>query len=289
MNTSCGSTTALESKKLIQEALDKQIQSKKLEIPLLPQVASRLLALSNDPNADAEKLSALIHQDQSLAGQVLRIANSPAYLPRTPIVSLQQAVAWLGISLLTDLAFTVSIQQRVFHVKGYEADIKQLRQHSLASGVFGKEVARLKRRNVEGAFLCGLLHSIGKPIILRTLADLQQTLNVTLGFDDVCCFLEDYHTQVGTMIAETWELPGMVRESIACYDRYAEAQNFPEAVMITHLAGRLAATVFTPSEKDVSDVWDDPVLEDLNLYPDETTILLEKGGMVRETVESMLV
>jgi len=279
----------LEPKKLIQEALDKQIQSKKLEIPLLHQVASRLLALSSDPDADAEKLSALIHQDQSLAGQVLRIANSPAYLPRTPIVSLQQAVTWLGISLLTDLAFTVSIQQRVFHVKGYEADIKQLRQHSLASGVFGKEVARLKRRNVEGAFLCGLLHSIGKPILLRTLADLQRKLNVTLGLDDVCCFMEAYHTLVGTMIAETWELPGMVRESIAYYDRYAQAQNFPDAVMITHLASRLAATVFTPPKEDVSDVWDDPVLEELNLYPDETTILLEKGEMVRETVESMLV
>jgi len=279
----------LEPQKLIQETLDTQIQSKKLEIPLLPQVASRLLALSNDPNADAEKLSALIHQDQSLAGQVLKIANSPAYLPRTPIVSLQQAVAWLGISLLTDLAFTVSIQQRVFHVKGYEADIKQLRQHSLASGVYGKEVARLKRRNVEGAFLCGLLHSIGKPIILRTLADLQRELHVTLKLDDVHYFLEDYHIVVGTMIADTWELPGMVRESIACYDRYSQAQNFPEAVMITHLASRLAATLFSPCDEDAPNVWDDPVLEDLNLYPDETTALLEKGAMVRETVDSMLV
>ena len=55
-----------------------QLEQRTLDLPLLPVVAHQVLQLSGDPNADVNKLSALIQQDQALAGQILRIANSPA-------------------------------------------------------------------------------------------------------------------------------------------------------------------------------------------------------------------
>ena len=62
--------------------LTSQLEKETVDLPLLPVVANQVLQLSGDPNADVNKLSALIQQDQALAGQILRIANSPAYLPR---------------------------------------------------------------------------------------------------------------------------------------------------------------------------------------------------------------
>jgi HD-like signal output (HDOD) protein len=111
------------------------------------------MALASDPNADAAKLSALIHQDQALAAHVLKIANSPAYMPRSPVVSLQHAVAMLGITLLSEIAFTASLKVGAFQVAGYEDEVKQLWWHSLATGAFAKEVARAKRMNIESAYL----------------------------------------------------------------------------------------------------------------------------------------
>ena len=71
----------------IQETLLNRIKSDQLRLPLLPQVANQVLILTCDPQADALRLAALIQQDQALATQILKIANSPAYMPRSPIVS----------------------------------------------------------------------------------------------------------------------------------------------------------------------------------------------------------
>ena len=170
--------TAIEQ---LDQDLAQKFEKGEVELPLLPQVASRVMALTSDPNADAAKLSSLIHQDQALAAHVLRIANSPAYISRSPIVSLQHAVAMLGINLLSEIAFTASLKSGAFQVPGYEEQVKLLWQHSLASGAFAKEVARIRRVNVESAYLCGLLHGVGKPVVLRTAATLAQVRKMSPG------------------------------------------------------------------------------------------------------------
>ena len=63
----------------LEELLIERIRKGAIELPLLPQVASRILAMVYDPNAEAAKLAALIHQDQALAAHVIRIANSGLY------------------------------------------------------------------------------------------------------------------------------------------------------------------------------------------------------------------
>src|SRR5262245_30521979 len=67
-------------------AVAERLASGKLDLPLLPRVASQVIALVGDAKADANQLAALIHRDPALAGHVLRIANSPAYMPKMPIV-----------------------------------------------------------------------------------------------------------------------------------------------------------------------------------------------------------
>ena len=106
-----------------------QIDAGEMELPLLPHAASQVMALASDPSADAAKLSSLIHQDQALAAHVLRIANSPAYMPRSPVVSLQLAVDMLGITLLSESDFTASLKSGAFNVPGHEDDVKRLWLH----------------------------------------------------------------------------------------------------------------------------------------------------------------
>lgn len=151
----------------LEQLLIERIQKGAIELPLLPQVASRILAMVYDPNAEAAKLAALIHQDQALAAHVIRIANSPAYMTRNPVVSLQHAVSMLGMNLMSELAFSASIKGSAFKVPGWDDEVKRLWQYSLASGAYAKEIARTRRFNVESAYLCGLLHGIGKPSCCR--------------------------------------------------------------------------------------------------------------------------
>src|SRR5581483_11226132 len=172
-------------------AVAERLAAGTLDLPLLPRVASQVVALVGDKKADANQLAALIHRDPALAGHVLRIANSPAYMPKMPIVSLQQAVSRLGFSVITEIAFAASVQSGIFRVPGYEAVLDGLWRHALASGAFAKEVARARRSNVESAFLCGLLHAVGKPALLQIAVDVARQRRVQPSHGEMSSLLEE--------------------------------------------------------------------------------------------------
>ena len=271
----------------IQETLLSRIESGQLRLPLLPQVANQVLMLTNDPQADATRLAGLIQQDQALATQILKIANSPAYMPRTPIVSLQQAVAWLGMKLLSDLAVTVSIQNGVFRVRGYETEIAELWCHALASGLFAKEIARHNRQNVESAFLSGLLHTIGKPVVLEAIIDIQENLSLSLEWKQLDGLLNAHHAQVGARVTERWGLPELVKDAILFYDHYQDSPKSQKGAMITCLADHLATALFGSQGWDEASLGQLPVIQDLNFYAEDITSLMAHGDMIIKSVNAM--
>lgn len=271
----------------LEQALVQKIKTGDVELPLLPQAASQVMALASDPSADAAKLSALIHQDQALAAHVLRIANSPAYMPRSPVVSLQHAVAMLGITLLSEIAFTASLKTGAFKVPGYEEDVKQLWRHSLASGAFAKEVARMRRVNVESAYLCGLLHAIGKPVILRTATTLANQQRIALEKPILSGWIAGYHAEVGAMIADKWGLPKQVAVAIQYYGDYDHATEFRQECLLTCMANRLASHLLTPDEMPEDTLRDHSVFAELNLYPQDIDKLLLTKDQVLTIVNAM--
>jgi putative nucleotidyltransferase with HDIG domain len=269
--------------------LQDRIATGAFDLPLLPQIAHQVLTLAGNPQSDALQLSALIHRDPALAGHVLRIANSPAYMPKMPIVSLQQAVARLGLAVVTEITFAASVSTGVFKVPGYEGELKQLWRHSLASGAFAKEVARVRRSNVESAFLCGLLHAVGKPALLQVAADAGKSLRLPLDRPALPALLEELHTPVGCRIAEKWGLPRQVTAAITHYSDYSRAAGFVNDAMITCLADRLATHALTPQLLDAETLRQHPVIGDLNLYPDDVNALCAKTQLVLEVVDAMAV
>jgi putative nucleotidyltransferase with HDIG domain len=273
----------------LRAAVAHRLATGQLSLPMLPRVASQVIALVGSPTTDANRLSELIHRDPALAGQVLRIANSPAYMPRMPIVSLQQAVSRLGLNVVSEITFAASLQSGVFRVPGYESVLNQLWRHALASGAFAKEIARVRRLNVESAFLCGLLHAVGKPALLQLVNDVAKTNSLRVGPIALIAVLDDLHAVVGVRIAEQWSLPKPVAASIEHHASYAQAGAFRQEAMITFLADRLATHAIEPTRFGGDDGFrDTPVIADLNLYPDDVAGLLARRERVLELVAAMV-
>jgi putative nucleotidyltransferase with HDIG domain len=217
-----------------------------LELPILPILVWELIALSQRDEVDAQRFAALIHRDQALAGHVLRLANSAAFRPRTPIVSLQQAVSRLGTNQLAELAFAVALRSRVFRVPGYAADIQELWRHSLVTAVYAREIARLARLHAEGAFLCGLLHDIGKPFLLQLLVDLQEESQAPLAPTTVRAAVDAYHVQAGCRLATQWQLPLHVVESVMYHHDREATPVCVEAVVVARLADAVVYHILAP-------------------------------------------
>ena len=268
-------------------ALRDRLNSSELRLPVLPKVAGAVLALAEDPDADMADLSALIHRDQALASQVLRISNSAAYGVGSVIVSLQQAITRLGMRLLADIAIAISVQGELFCVPGYQPDVKALWRHALASGTYSKEVARLKRTNVEGQFLCGLLHTVGKPIVLRILVDLLRERKQFLPRVAMFSLMDEFHCEIGQRVATEWKLPQQIVFSAGYYLRRVEATTWPTETAITYLAHHLADWVLSTDNQVAAPAPGDPVVTELNIYPDELSCLLEKRESVLAAVAAL--
>jgi putative nucleotidyltransferase with HDIG domain len=271
----------------LQAAVMARINANDIELPLLPNVVWQVMAMSNSDDADARKLSELIHRDQALASHLLRVANSPAYMPRMPIVSLQQAICRLGFKQLAEIAFAISLHTRVFEVAGYEHEVRVLWQHAVGTAIYASEIARWRRQNVEGSFLSGLLHDIGKPIVLQLIVDEQKALGCTVGPAAVAALIEAHHTYVGGLLATEWALPQHVYESIVYHHDYLMAPTCVQMVMVTRLADQLSYHLLEPEIFDVASIYQLPVLADLNLYPDDVESFLAMRDKIQLTAEAM--
>ena len=279
-----------EESQALRTRITTQLEKGTLDLPLLPVVATQVLQLAGDPNADATKLSALIQQDQALAGQILRIANSPAYASRSPIVSLQQAIAWLGMTMLAGLAFSVSVQSGVFKIKGYEKEVQILWRQALATGLYGKEIARRNRHNVENAFLCGILHTIGKPLLIHLILQDRGDSSSQPSWAIMDTLIQELSIMAGTRLAEAWQLPEPVQEAIRFYpdEAYHHATSPTKGAMITCLADHLATAIVDPSSLDEEAIRAHPVVQDLNFYPEDMDAIFQLKDTIQQSVESFL-
>lgn len=268
--------------------LERGLRDADFDLPLLPQVATRVAQLCSDPDCDALAISEVLHRDQAMASHVLRVANSPAMGSRVAIVSLQQAVSRLGIGMISDIAMAISVQGKVFRVEGREELIKKLWEHSLAAGCFAKEIARQRRRNVEIAFLCGLLHDVGMPVVLQAIHELETERGASYSDAVVELALSSYHEEVGGMLARHWALPDQVVDALRYHHRYLQSESYAEAAMITCLADMLAQCSYPIWEnRDPQTIKEHEVLEALSLYPDALDAVLGHEAKIAKMVEAL--
>ena len=86
--------------------------------------------------------------------------------------------------------------------------------HALASALWGKEVARISKKNVEASFLCGLLHSIGRPVVLQSISEQLEATGQTLSLQEARLLEDRFHVAFGSVIVEKWQMPLIVQEAV---------------------------------------------------------------------------
>jgi HD-like signal output (HDOD) protein len=270
----------------LRAALVRRLEAGELDLPLLPDTAAQVVAICSDNACDARRLAEMIERDQGLAGHIMRVANSAAYAPREPIVSLKQAISRLGFGTLCDMAFAIALKGRVFSVRGYEQKIRAEWAHSAAAGFWAKEIARLRRRNVEGAFLYGLLHDVGRPVVLQAAVDLapRAVRNGAARTLDTLC--DELHARFGAALVERWSLPEWMVAAVAFHHDPASAGEYRDEALTACLADVLAHWCLGSQDAEVESELLEPLLAALSLYSDELDALLAQRDQVLRVVEA---
>ncbi len=201
------------------QRLDAQMEARigagQLVIPVLPAVASTVLGMIDDPDAEIARLAHTIQHDPAIAGHVMRIANSASLRGGAPIVSLQQAITRLGMRSIADIALAACMGPKLFNAPRHAALLERIWSESLATALWSREIARTLRRNVEVAFLSGLMHQIGKPVLLQALQEMLPGQGEQLEESLLLALLERHAAAAGLAVATHWGLPEPVAETIA--------------------------------------------------------------------------
>jgi putative nucleotidyltransferase with HDIG domain len=254
----------------------------RVDLPLLPGVAMEVTNVAAQESTDARTIAELLRKDQAMAAHVLRVVSSPVYSGRTQIVSLQQAVARLGVQKIREIALAIAFRVGVFKLKGFEAEITALFQHSVSAAMFAQEIARATRRNVEDAFMCGLLHDVGRPVILQALVHILQEQKVQVSPAAVVAATAEIHAEVGGILADSWGLPEAVEMSIRHHHSLVPPDAHATSVRITALADEMARFAFEPERMPEAEVRKHPALAPLELYPEVLDKVLARAEPIRQ-------
>jgi putative nucleotidyltransferase with HDIG domain len=159
----------------------------------------------------------------------------------------------------------------VFKVQGQQQTrVRAVWVHSAVAAVFAREIARRLRKNVEGAFLCGLLHDVGRPVVLAaTIAALEHRSKEPLPPALLETAMDEFHGPVGERMLESWKLADWTTAVVAHHHEPARAAPHDEEARITRLADLLSHWALDQGRTPADFASDDPVVRELNLYPED--------------------
>lgn len=212
------------------------------ELPTIPQVATKVIALLDQPGVELDQVADMILADQVLAARVIKMVNSPLYRPAHPIESVKRALIYLGIRHIRELAFSCSFVD-VFHGRDSIIEIKSFWEHSFGVGMVAKIIAeKVRYPDSEKAYLVGIVHDLGEVFLSyyqqeRFRAMLESVQGQPFRFvDKEAEFFGTSHTEVGYCIARKWNFPEDYCEVIALHHAPDEATIDPTLCAIVNLA-----------------------------------------------------
>ncbi len=226
------------------------------QLPSLPAVAVQVLDAAADSETTVKEIVSLISSDVALSARILQLVHRSDFGVRGEVASLDRAVVLLGFEAVRSAMLAISVFETFSSPSENSSAFsrEQFWKHSVAvaccaellaealAGVYGRDGGISSSE----AFVCGLLHDIGK-IALETIlpksfarvveaadllrgniADVERTV---IGLD---------HMVVGKRLAERWNLPQSIRESIWLHGQLPEALpskvKYPRLINLVTLA-----------------------------------------------------
>ncbi len=209
----------------IPETVRKLLASQPIELPIFHPVALKLQRMLMDYDFTVDEVSQVATEDQSLASQMLKMANSPMYMGRSKVATIKEAVIRLGAQQVINLAIAAS--QATAHASQNDAldrYMKDLWLHSHGAALGARWLAQScgMRGVADETYLAALLHDVGKLYLLKSIERLVGAGVISSMFDDdlILEIFDVMHVEQGYRLMQHWNFPAMYCDVIR--DHHAE-------------------------------------------------------------------
>jgi len=219
------------------------------QLPPLPEVASKVINMVNNPDVSFKQVALEIPKNQAMTANILKLCNSAFFSKGKEITSIDRAIVTLGLKEVKDIVLLVAAKPVLDKaVIGYDLGQGDLWKQGLSVATMSRDIALGKKRKdiADVVFTGGIIHNVGKVVIalfvqqaFMNILDLVQSSGITfheaeksvLGFN---------HQEVGEKILEKWNFPPVLRSIVRFYQdpELAPAEHQFE-VSIVHVANAI--------------------------------------------------
>lgn len=227
----------------------------RVELPTIPAVVQRLIAVLRDPDVDARKIGEALSRDPVLSAKVLRVANSSFFGGQRSMASIDAAVAMIGTQALNKLIVACGVASTFEAIQSI--DMRIFWRDAQVAATAASRLAPRLAADPEEAYLCGLLHATGHLILCRSYPDIANAMfagfAVMRGAELATIELEAFgidHATVGALWVESLGFPQSIAEAVGSIVRPPPEVQAPLALTLRG-ACALAAAV---AQKDAADV-----------------------------------
>lgn len=217
-------TKAFALRNLLENPAIKEIISGLVSVPSLPAIYVEAMEELRSAEPSVAKLSAIISRDAPMTAKILQVANSALLGVRCHISNAGQAVTLIGLDMIRALVLSAHIFSQFDGPQVEGLDITRLWKHSLATACSSRKIAESqheKKAMLDDCFTAGLLHDIGKLILIGSLPTKYGAVIARVTKENVPLLQAEHdafrctHAEVGGYLIGIWGLPHMIVEAVA--------------------------------------------------------------------------
>jgi len=216
------------------ELVTEALEAGNLELPVFSKVATDLHHMITLDQYGLSDVAKLVETDQALASKILKAANTSFYTGLEKAKTVRDATVRLGAKSVVSLV-TVATQKQLYksRIDEFNQFMNALWSHALCVAMGSRWISINIGFNTtaEECFLAGLLHDIGKLLLLRAVEQLLLSKKIPAEISLVLIydFIDTFHPSVGEKLMKTMNMPEEYIEVVA---RHHAQDLVPENVMM---------------------------------------------------------
>jgi putative nucleotidyltransferase with HDIG domain len=188
---------------------------KTLRLETIPDIYYKIIAAINNPEISLDGIAQIVSKDITLSAKVLQLVNSSFYSLRQKVDTLTWALALIGTNQLINIVSGVSAVSLFKNIPSQLMNMASFWEHSIACGTTARLLAGYfnRRMDAERFFVAGLLHDIGRLILVRNLPAACLELFQRARKEEIFLFVAEKemfgmdHSHIGAKMAFHWNLP----------------------------------------------------------------------------------
>jgi len=225
------------------------------DLPSLPAVVMELLTSIDQEDVDISVLARKVSHDQALTAKTLRLANSSLYGLQVKVTTIQQAITYLGFQTTRNLITAAAVTGCFAESKCPGFDHKAFWRHSIGTAACAKVIARRMKFNQDYAFTAGLLHDIGRLVLLTAYPEQYAAVMAHRDANDSYVLEAERavmgvdHVLAGVALAEHWHFSDTMKMAIG-HHHDPEAPGAGLLATIIHVANAIVHALDIAREDD---------------------------------------